>query len=57
VSPPDFAALRVLVQVRDGERPGTLTSLLARLERLWREGERRREQFNERDEERKCRHG
>ncbi len=48
MSPPNFAALRVAVQVRDSDRPGTLTSLLARLERLWREGERQREQLNER---------
>ncbi len=42
MTPAQIAAVRVTVQVRDDDKPGTLSSLLARLERLWREGEQRR---------------
>jgi hypothetical protein len=56
MSPPDFAALRVAVPVHD-DKPGTLTSLLARLERIWRDGERQRERMNEKREQEEQRHG
>lgn len=42
MTPPDVAALRALVPVHD-DKPGSLTALLARLERYWRESEAERE--------------
>jgi hypothetical protein len=43
-TPAQIAALRCAVAVNDDERPGTLTALLARLERFWRESEAARAQ-------------
>ena len=44
MSPPEVAALRAAVVVHE-DRPGSLTSLLTRLERAWREGEQERERM------------
>jgi len=42
MTPPEIAALRAAVAVR-GDKPGTLSRLLARLEKYWRESEAERE--------------
>lgn len=43
-TPAQIAALRCAVAVADDQQPGTLTVLLARLERFWRESEAARAQ-------------
>lgn len=48
MTPAEIAALRVAIAVRD-DRPGTLPSLLARLERSWREAEQRRQEWLDRN--------